>query len=175
MMEYFVKRTAIHIALVVHFAKKMVDLGLITPDEFKEIKKHDGSKFSKIELEPYILLTDLHESKRLNETVDYVVNDKIKEEFKQARFHHMTTNKHNPLFWDKNFNIGELGSGNIVDATTMDYPSMAEMVCDWCALSQEFNKSPCIWAERFINTKASFTTQQENTIYMLINEIWRKN
>lgn len=48
---------------------------------------------------------------------------------------------------------------------------LAEMVCDWAAMSKEFGDSLKGWADKNINKKWKFNKRQNKIIYELIDYI----
>jgi hypothetical protein len=75
---------------------------------------------------------------------------KMQERSNNAIIHHITTNKHHPEYWDENFRGEEMFNlkdrddvpKKIVDATKMKTQYIAEMIADWCAVSEEKNTNP---------------------------------
>ena len=89
--------------------------GIITEEDMVvlqyRINKHDQSKYSDEEFEPY--------RKNFYPINDIELED-CEEEFNNAWIHHYTNNDHHPEFWIKD---------GIPDEMTI--PAICEMVCDW--------------------------------------------
>jgi len=62
----------------------------------------------------------------------------------------------------------------MVDAMKMDNLDIAEMVCDWCAMSEERGNTPMQWADKNVNVRWKFTDEQKDLIYDLMNKIWEE-
>ena len=60
----------------------------------------------------------------------------------------------------------------MVDASEMTRLDIAEMVCDWCAVSEERGNTPKSWADKNVNVRWEFTDEQKDLIYELIDGIW---
>jgi hypothetical protein len=98
-----------------------------------------------------------------------------------ATFHHISTNKHHPDYWDDNLNIKNLNivdrdksPEKIVNATKMPLTYIATMVADWLAMADEKKTDPYKWAKDNINKRWNFTKEQEKFIYELMNELWKE-
>lgn len=86
------------------------------------IKTHDQSKFSNDEIIGYIYITEYYGKK-----CGYYFTKKEKQEMDKSWEHHYKTNPHHPDFHD--------------DINNMSIIDIIEMVCDWGAMSLEFNNS----------------------------------
>jgi len=62
----------------------------------------------------------------------------------------------------------------MVDATKMPDLDLAEMVADFCAMSEEKGNTPQSWADRNVNKRWKFTDQQSDLIYEIMNKVWDK-
>jgi hypothetical protein len=56
----------------------------------------------------------------------------------------------------------------MVNATKMPDLSIAEMVADWLAMSEEKKTKPKEWADKNVNIRWKFTPEQKEMIYELI-------
>ena len=101
---------------------------------------------------------------------EYIPPDGVEEEMKLASKNHITSNKHHPEYWVDG-DIDEMG--NPLDASGMSNDAIAEMVADWCAMSEELGKNtPKEWADDNVGTKWEFTEEQKKLIYELIESVW---
>ena len=48
-----------------------------------------------------------------------------------------------------------------------------EMVADWCAMSEEKGNTPKEWADKVVNKRWKFTSEQTKLIYTLIDKCWK--
>ena len=143
MEEFFEKRTNKHISLVQKYLSQIQDLNLedVDSDILEEEKDHDSGKFKEPEHTPYLHITWKYKAK--NEGGEYTPPENIDTD--AATFHHITTHKHHPDYWDKNIKQEDAlntkdrdkPSGKIVDATKMPLSYIASMMADWAAMSEE--------------------------------------
>jgi hypothetical protein len=164
--SYFVQRTEKHIELVEKAAKQIVDMY----PEFKElltvVKNHDASKFEEPELIPYI---ELSWDKKNNP------NKKPSQEVTNATLHHIKHNRHHPEYWledkeEANINQNDRDkSDKVVDASKMEDLYIAEMVCDWQAMSEELKTNTVReWYNKVNGVRWSFSDKQNKLIDKLI-------
>ena len=144
---FFLERTRKHINLVRKYGTKIYLSSRIKFAELPDIISiHDESKFSKQELEPYKELTWKYKCR--NEGIPYKCSKKMERAMKKATEHHITTNKHHPECWCNrtadliNTKDRDKPPTKIIDATEMPTVYIAEMVADWCAVSEERGNSP---------------------------------
>lgn len=101
------------------FIKIDWDESIISRDDLvlleDRIKRHDESKYSDEEFEPY---------RKYFYPVNDIEKEDCKEEFEEAWKHHYTVNDHHPEFWIKDG-----------VATEMSTVAIAEMICDWQGMS----------------------------------------
>lgn len=164
-VEWFEKRTNRHIELVRKYARK---LDLDFPD-------HDSSKFLEPEKTPYIEITWDYKCK--SDNVPNNLPENIKETMYNASNHHVKNNKHHPEYWsDQNEVINKVNRDQpleeIIDSVKMPDESILEMVCDWCAMSEEKGNSPKEWADKNVGIRWKFTPEQTKLIYETIDKIW---
>ena len=126
-------------------------------DELRErAAVHDASKFSDEERVPYIWLTEFHRCRRNGESFKYP--DRMEVRVQLAIEHHMATNRHHPDFH--------------VDPNDMTDVDLIEMVCDWTAMSQEFEQdggSARAWAEKTIGSRVNFNDDRRDFVYRTID------
>ena len=162
MKAFFWKRTNEHIDRVQKNAQKLYETfkyrGLLA-----QALLHDQSKLLPPELTLYIVLTWKYKCKQ--EKVEFFVSNSIDKKIQEAAFHHVKSNRHHPEFHDLTFNAP---SDKIINATLMPDVDIAEMVCDWVAMSQELNTDPFEWAKNNVNNRWKFTAKQEALIYNFI-------
>lgn len=95
----------------------------------------------------------------------------------RGTFIHVITNDHHPEYWTttdlRGFTRKNFCPNGIVDATKMPNECIEQMICDWCAMSEEFGNTPLEWANKVVNIRWKFTPQQINLIYSLIETLWK--
>ena len=157
MVKFYEERTRKHIKRVkvnlLNIISKYKQLNLEELD--KRLMNHDKSKFSVDEYVPYIWMTEFYRKKQLGEEFKYPNKD-IKKEINEAIKHHYKVNRHHPEFHN--------------DIQNMNNEDIVEMVCDWAAMSQEFNNGLKEFADKKIDIKYKFTNKQKVLIYKLIKE-----
>jgi hypothetical protein len=166
---YFMERTLKHVTRVINNAgflfkydsKRFKDLP-------EQTKSHDISKFSDEEMEPYIKLTYYYMCKAKGVEIEELSKED-KDKVLDAVFHHLKNNKHHPEYYDDAAERSR--DGVIIDATKMPDLSIAEMVCDWMSMSQEFNNDIHKFAESVVNKKFLFNKEQVNLINELIGAL----
>ena len=87
------------------------------------VEKHDESKFSEEEFEPY-------------RQYFYPTKDEVKnaDKFTEGWIHHFQNNPHHPEYWVRNGTTEEMSKVYI-----------AEMILDWEAMSRNFGGNPLKW------------------------------
>lgn len=183
MKKFFTLRTRAHLYLVNKWSNKISSLNHAQIDNNllnKERDDHDQYKWIDPEYSPYVLITWSYEQKRLNQ--DFKLPENIKEELHKATFHHIKNHAHHPEFWSDDVTIDFLNkcdrdtpnAGKLVDGTKMPLTYIAAMVADWLAMSEELNDCPYGWADKNVNIRWSFTEEQTQLIYRLIEAVWHK-
>ena len=177
MRTHFDDRTNRHIGLVQKYVQKIADAD---PDNFGELpaatETHDQSKFEEPEYEPYVILTWQYKCK--DDGVDFPLPDSIKDSMNKATEHHIKSNSHHPeCHAEKEVDLinredRDKPPDEMIDATSMPQMDVAEMVADWCAMSEERGNSPREWADKNVNVRWKFTPDQSNTIYSLMDKVW---
>jgi len=172
MENYYIKRTNKHINLVNKYCNKLNNNGLS-----KRGKLHDYSKLYNIdEYTPYILITWKYYCRDNN--IKFELPQHINDIMDQASEHHILNNPHHPEYHQEikqnliNKNNRDDIPDQTIDATKMDFLSILEMCCDWCAMSEERKNSPFEWADKVINKRWKFTDEQINLIYNTLNKLW---
>lgn len=178
--KWFTTRTENHISLVQKYCKKIFEYD---PSKFSEIiergKVHDDSKFKNPEMDPYIYIAWQYKCKE--DGKEFNVPKEMKDKMSKATEHHVKNNRHHPEFHsDKEVNLinredRDKPPKEIIDATKMDDLDIAEMVADWCAMSDEKESSPKKWADKNVNIRWKFSDSQKDLIYELIGEIFDEN
>ncbi len=169
---YFLKRTNEHIDRVERNGKFIEDTIPSLIGLSKQIENHDRSKFVDPEFEPYVEIT-------WNYKIGKEADNDLKTSLTQATEHHVNNNKHHPEYWDSDksptINPDDRDKPlRLIDGTKMDDISLAEMVCDWQSMSQEYNEGSCRkWADDNINIRWKFTDIQKSLIYKIIEAFER--
>jgi len=183
--DWFIKRTKKHIDLV----KKYADLIMNEFEGFDELrgrmKTHDQSKFEEPELDPYIYTTWKYKCKDSGEDFNECnPPDDIEEKMKQATLHHIFNNSHHPEYHlpkgeqtEDVLNAGDRDKpgDTLVNATAMPNIDIAEMVADWCGVSEERGTDPNEWARMNIGKRWKFSDVQTDLIYEIISKIWEND
>ncbi len=178
MLDFYDKRTNKHIDRVRKYCKKIDELGL---EEFSGIidrgKEHDKSKLTNPEKDPYVYITWEYKCKDEGKTCNFP--KELRDKMNDATKHHVSYNAHHPEYHDKskgdefiNREDRDAIPSKMVDATKMSDLDVAEMVADWCAMSEEKGGNPEDWAKKNINKRWKFTKEQEELIYDLIDYAW---
>lgn len=176
MIDWFNIRTKNHIDLVKKYCKKLYDFD---PSFYKELlergKTHDNSKLVEPELTPYIYVTWRYYCK--DNGIPFEVSEETEKSMHEATEHHVHSNSHHPEFFDMNSSINnedrDAPSKSITNATSMNEIDLAEMCCDWCAMSEEKGENgPFDWADRNINKRWKFTDDQVDYIYTILDFLW---
>ena len=184
MIDWFEERTNKHIELVKKYCKRIYDHyydegydrcmfeGLL-----ENAESHDMSKFTEPEIIPYITLTWKH---KINDNKDRKQPGSLFDEKEnKATLIHITQNKHHPEYWSEqkenllNKNNRDEIPEKPIDATKMPDIYIAEMIGDWCAMSEELGSNPKDWADKNIGKRWNFNEHQEDLIYKLIDIIWQ--
>jgi hypothetical protein len=155
MVAFYEQRTRAHIERV---RKCLGLLAGVTPFGAELVERgkiHDASKFGPEERVPYIWLTEHHRRRRSGELPAYPPG--VAEAVRRAVEHHLTTNRHHPEF-----------HARPDDMTEVD---LAEMVCDWTAMAQEFEQdggSARGWAAKTLGTRLTLNAANTAFVYEMI-------
>lgn len=176
MRNWFDKRTNNHIKLVQKYCDKILEYD---GDKYAELiersEVHDQSKFKDPEVDPYVYITWDYKCK--DDGVEFECPEEMKDKMTEATEHHVNNNAHHPeSHCEKKGKINredrDKPPEELIDATKMGDVDLAEMCCDWCAMSEEKGNTPRSWADKNVNIRWKFTDEQEELIYELIDEIW---
>ncbi|MFW6130266.1 MAG: DUF5662 family protein [Atribacterota bacterium] len=174
MKNYFINRTNNHINCV----RRNIDYLVAKNDDLKELLDrkldHDNSKFIDPEFIPYIYITWNYKCK--DDGIDFDIPNDIKNKMDDATNHHINEDKHHPEYWDKNFNKINTDDRDempdkSVNAEKMDDISLAEMICDWHAVSLERGGTTKEWADKNIGSRWIFSDEQIEKIYKFIDDL----
>ena len=174
MKDWFEKRTNKHIKSVQDYCEKIADYD---PERFGKLvdqaKDHDASKFKDPEIEPYVYVTWGYKCK--DDNVDWEAPVGMDEKMNDATTHHVLKNSHHPEYHagEDSDVINKEDRDNpvrdkIIDGTKMPDLDIAEMVADWCSVSEERGNHPKDWADKNVNKRWKFTDKQKDLIYELI-------
>ncbi len=177
MVDFYYKRTREHIDRVQKYISKIRGMNFkgVDPVLLTYEKMHDLGKYHEPELTPYVYLTWRY--KTAKDPLPYIPSDDVAKEIDKATFHHVTTHKHHPEYWDKSATQEMINSDNrdepsdvMVNATSMPLTYIASMMADWLSMSEEKNTNVNDWIKKNVNIRWKFTPEQ----VALINEIAKK-
>ena len=150
--NYYFKRTVEHIHKVQNNAlilvTKYADKLQLTKEDCRglmwNVFKHDQSKFSIEQFEPYIELTEFYFQRKTMGCKDYKYPKGVETQVDKAVDNHYRTENHHPerfinpkggLLWGKYSQLESI-----------------ETVCDLQAMAQEFNEGSCLkfWEEKWL-------------------------
>lgn len=178
MKEWFEKRTNLHISLVGKYCQKIAEKFPEYKGLVERAKVHDKSKFEEPEISPYVWITWKYKCKKDN--VKFDAPEDLDEKMHEATEHHVLNNSHHPEYWCGkksgviNKNNRDLAMDKPLDATSMPDLDIAEMVADWCGVSEEKGGNPAEWADKNIGKRWNFSPKQQELIYNLIESVWDK-
>jgi hypothetical protein len=179
MIDFFFERTNSHIEKVKYYGQLVNRLPINDISHFNHnIRIHDRSKFEYPEYKPYIILT--WQKHLQQEGVNFKLSTEIKHDIILATEHHTKSNEHHPEYWTEeienliNKNDRDGIPSKIINATKMPEYAIAEMVCDWMAMSEELNDDPYKWCEKVINKRWKFNQSQINLIFEILDSVWNK-
>lgn len=174
MKTWFETRTNKHIALVQKYSKKIEDSLPEFKGIIKQTENHDDSKFKEPEKTPYVYISWMYKMKDSGK--DYKIPSDINDT--SATEHHIKNNSHHPEFHTNEViaidRENRDKSKTIIDASKMPDLDIAEMVADWCAMSEEKGSSPKDWADKTVNKRWKFSDKQKEMIYKIIEKIWQQ-
>jgi len=156
MIAFYESRTNEHIERVRKCLAVMATVTSYGDELHERAKVHDASKFGPHERLPYIWLTEFHRCRRSGEPFTYP--DGMEDRVRAAIDHHMTSNRHHPDYHR--------------DPNEMSEVDLIEMVCDWTAMSQEFDQdggSARGWADKTIGNRVHFDDAKRRFIYEMID------
>ena len=176
MRQHYQKRTNHHISLVQKYMRKTAGTFQQFSALIERQQKHDKSKFKQPEMTPYIFITWKYKMK--DEGKQFTVPKQIQDQMHQATQHHVLNNSHHPEYLCGK-KSGVINRDNrdkpkqLIDGTKMPRIDIAQMCCDWCAVSQQKGGTPKKWAQNNINIRWKFTKQQQQLIYQILQQIWQ--
>ena len=155
LVAFYERRTSEHIDRVRRCLAVMAVATKHTSELNERARVHVASKFGPEERVPYIWLTEFHRCRRTGESLLYPegMDDRVRE----AISHHMSVNRHHPEFH--------------ADPNDMTDVDLIEMVCDWTAMSQEFDQnggSARGWADKTIGNRVHFNEAKRRFVYDMI-------
>ena len=167
-INYFKKRTEMHIALVRKYAHHIEKAFPIYSGLYQNSAKHDDLKFQEPERSPYIVLS--WKKKIENSGREFQIPEDVKDAIWKATEHHIKNSPHHPeYFQDKN--LGLLNKNDrdgipevAIDATLMPDIYVAEMVADWMAMSEELGTSLTGWIDKVVGKRWKFSEKQKGII-----------
>lgn len=161
MVSFFERRTRAHIERVRKCLEAMAEVTEFGAELRIRARDHDASKFEAEEQIPYTWLTEFHRCRHSGEPFEYP--EGMESLVQEAIEHHLTSNRHHPEFH--------------ADPNEMSAVDLIEMVCDWTAMSQEFNQdggSARGWADKTIGHRVQFNDEKRTFIYAMIELLDRQ-
>jgi hypothetical protein len=174
MKDQYTQRTFKHISLVQKYCGILGVKGI--PGIIQRGYQHDLSKLEEPELTPYIFVNWKYRCKDTGD--NFSCSKAMEERMTAATEHHIKTNSHHPEFHSDqvehliNKYDRDAAIDKAIDASKMTDLDIAEMVCDWCGMSEERDNSPREWADKMVGKRWTFTPEQVKTIYDLIDYCW---
>jgi hypothetical protein len=161
MVAFYEERTQAHIERVRRCLALLAEVTPFGAELLERAKVHDASKYGPEERVPYIWLTEQHRRRRVGEPFDYPPG--VAEAVRRAVDHHLTSNRHHPEF-----------HASPDDMTVVD---LAEMICDWTAMAQEFDehgRSARDWADKTLGKRLLLNAANTVLVYELIDLLDRQ-
>lgn len=179
MIDWYEQRTKKHISFVSEFCNKLAEKDKRFSELKQRAKVHDDSKFEEPEMSAYIWTTWKYKCKDDKlDFEDFDPPENIDDLMLEATIHHVVSNSHHPEYHatDQENVINQENRDKppekMVDATKMPELDIAEMCCDWAAMSKERGGSPKDWAKKNVNVRWKFNKEQEDLIYEVLDLIW---
>jgi len=173
MENWFEKRTKMHIDLVQKYCRLIEAYDARFKGLSVQAENHDQSKYEEPERTPYIYTTWQYYCKGHNKKFE--APEGMEEKMNVATQHHVVHNLHHPEYYHVgpvvdfiNREDRDKPPKTMVNATKMPDLSIAEMVADWLAMSEEKKTKPKEWADKNVNIRWKFTPEQKEMIYELI-------
>lgn len=160
MIVFYERRTREHIERVSGCLSLLAAERECGAELLERAQVHDASKFGPEERVPYIWLTEYHRCRWRN--IPFTYPDGMEEAVNRAVRHHVTSNRHHPEFH--------------ADPNEMTDVDLIEMVCDWTAMSLEFNQdggSARGWAEKTIGHRVPFNEEKTRFVFEVIEQLDR--
>lgn len=168
--QFFIDRINKHKDLVAGAIEKILNSNLV--NEYPELSGltdraniHDDSKFEEPEKTPYIKLT-WNKKEGINEPDEAIT---------QATLHHIKNNPHHPEYHLEDKSKANLSNTNrddsieVIDASNMPAIDIAEMLCDWQAMSEELGTNTAReWYDKVKDVRWHFSEEQDALIDKLL-------
>jgi len=158
MVTFYQRRTIAHIERVRQNLALLAEVRDCGAELLVRGEVHDASKFGPEERWPYIWLTEYHRCRWRNIPFEYP--EGMEERVQAAVRHHVAHNRHHPEYH--------------ADPNEMTDVDLIEMVCDWTAMSQEFNQdggSARNWAMQTIGDKVPFNDEKTRFVFEVIEQL----
>jgi len=169
--DWFEERTNYHINLVKKAAQKIVAKYPEFKDLIGQAAKHDASKFLAPERDGYVELSwRLKQNKNSYKTPGTIPEKDLND----ATLHHILNNAHHPEFYGNKAAVAldpndRHKSVNVTDASKMPDLAIAELCCDWQAMSEELKKNTARqWFNQTKNVRWKWSKHQEELIDKLL-------
>lgn len=176
MRDWYHERTDKHIGLVQKYCEKLSHL---YPELLERGKVHDKSKYESPEYPASIFTVWRYRAKDLG--IDFKMSEETEKAMLESTKAHVTNpkNDHHPEATDPdkakksliNENDRDKPPKQIIDGGFMEDISVAEMCCDWAAMSRERGGDPRDWADQNVNVRWKFNPEQEGIIYDCLEEL----
>jgi hypothetical protein len=179
MLDHFNNRTNRHIELVRKYCTKLEERVPGLEGLHQRGLDHDQSKYESKEKIPYVWLTWRYKCE--DDKKPCVLPTGMKRMIDEATEHHILTNAHHPEFHrGKTSNLinkedRDKPPKEMIDATRMSKLDLAEMVADWCAMSEERGNTPHEWAKKNVNVRWKYTPEQVKHINQFMDAAWHKS
>ena len=160
----YLARTNRHIARVIKYGNKIG----------QDYSEHDKDKLNEL-FDAYALMMkkDQFGGSDIKDNMAGVTPEEEKK-IDNATLIHVTTNRHHPEYWADE-EIKEFSRANPqmgLHCQNMPYDAIDEMLCDWCAMSEEFGNTPQEWMEKVIPTRWIFSEEQVKYMQDKLDELW---
>lgn len=158
MIEFYLRRTRAHIALVAQNLEKVArhpDYQPFSTELRERALRHDASKFEEPERTPKIWAAESTRSHEVAESFEYPPD--MEARIDAAEQYHLAVNPHHPEFHAR--------------PEAMCSVDVIEMVCDWAAIARargECDGSARCWAEKCVGHRYRFTDEQRDLIMRII-------
>jgi hypothetical protein len=161
MVAFYEERTRAHIERVRRCLAALSEVTPLGPELLERGRVHDASKYGPEERVPYIWLTEYHRCRRSGRPFEYPPG--VAEAVRRAVDHHLTTNRHHPE-----------AHARPDDMSPVD---LAEMVCDWTAMAQEYEQnggSARGWAADTLGKRVRLNAAHTAFVYEMIDLLDRQ-
>ena len=160
----YLKRTKNHIAKVCEYGQKIG----------KDYSAHDMDKLNEL-FNDYSLMKKKTSKpgSNIKDNLDGLTKDE-ENRVNNATFIHITTNQHHPEYWasEKITSFDRENPQLGLHCESMPNEAIDEMLCDWCATSEECGNTPFEWLEKVVPTRWVFTDEQVKYMKARLKELW---